>query len=357
MSNVRVRVSGSLRGELTIAPLNFILKANNVINVAKEDFFSSNVQLAVQKGILLVEELPEDVKQDLSANMVKLVNTTQKTLSLQKSGLVFKANGTLIVHRDVIKSKDVCEALGSGALDTCELDEVVVAKPKPAKTTPKPKNVDPNKNQKTLSDIKKEEEKVITDPNSVDMEDLFLTVQRESVEKEMAATDSEMGAWNPGEGLLGKDESTEAVMDQQHMVKQDEPDIPEVDFVDMSKEEADDGVVMVDPDEDAKKRSTKKKTTKKKTTKKKTAKKKSAKKKTTKKKTTKKVAEKKEEAPAEKKPELDDAFVEKDQPEPEDLSFIDDDKDDDVSFVDQEQEEERISGQKSRIADMNEEIS
>tara|TARA_Y100000310_G_scaffold29402_1_gene27884 strand:- start:259 stop:1284 length:1026 start_codon:yes stop_codon:yes gene_type:complete len=341
MSKVRVRVSKSLKGVMTIAPLKHDLQANNVIFVSDEDFLSNNVQLAVQRGILLIEHLPSDVKEAVETNLVKLVNKTKKNLSLEKSGLSFKQGGSLIVHRNVMKQRDVIEALGSGALDTLGLDELVVAKPekqKPKKALVK----DSNKNQKTLSEIKKPEEPAVN-VDEFDLEEHFLEVQKEVLEKqkaEMEKTKTKMSSWNPDGELLGKDDSTKAVMEQQNAQTMeinhgDEVDFGDAGFVDMTEEEPE----FVDPDADAKKRA------------KKTKKKKASKKK---KKTTKKKKAKKKKTKAKKK-ELSDAFVDKDH---DDIDFIDDpDGLDEISFVNEEQDQERISAKKDRIADMNEEIS
>lgn len=349
MSKVRVRVARSLKGELTIDPLNHILKANNVIFIDGNDFLSGNVQLAVQKGILLIEYLPDEIKAAVESNLVQLINKSKKNLNLEKSGLSLQAGGSLIIHRNVMKQRDVIEALGSGALDTLDLGEMTVIEP----VAEKPKKVlkPSNKNRKTLSDISKPEEEPIN-VDDFDLEASFLEVQREVLEKqasELKKTETNMSSWNPDGGMIDKNASAEAVMKQQNAETLDVTS-GDVEFVDMEKEEE----AFVDVDDDAKKRATKKKTSKKKTSKKKKATKKKAKaskKKSSKKKTTKKTIKKKATS---KKEDLDRAFVDS---APSDIDFIDDDGLDDITFADEEQTMERIQASKGRIADMNEEIS
>lgn len=368
MSKVKVRVSGSLKGELTIAPLNFVLKKNNIIYVSSDEFLTNNVQLAVQKGILLVEELPNDIKERMKTSLVKIANVSKTNLSLTKSGLSIKSGDSLIVHKNLLKQRDIIESIGSGVIETVELDEVQVvsALKEEVKVIPK----DPNKNQKTLSEIKKSPVDQVMISADSNIEDLFLEVQKESIKQE---PETKMSSWNPKGEMLSKEKSAEAVMKQQNAFipksiaeeEKESVDEPSVDFVDMSEEEIidmqeeklkeeleEDGIVMVDLNEDEKKREESKKKAAKKKSKKKITK---ARRKSSKKKTAKEEP-KEEPVKKEAKKELDEAFVEPNSVP--DVDFVDDpDGLDEISFVDEEQDQERIPSKKTRIADMNEEIS
>jgi|TARA_Y100000034_G_scaffold134345_1_gene202512 hypothetical protein len=177
-----VKVSHDFRGELQLATIGYPVKRDNIIHLKDSDFFTDDVQLAVQKGWLKVEgEFPINVSPNLEKHRIK--NTSSAPVSA--ANVAFEGNESKLLTIEQIQHPHMQAAINAGLLKVIEVVNLVVTPKKPTEVKDAPKQT----KKKITKRAKKDEPET---------EELFRPTE----------PDTTMQAWDGRrEEMLDKDES------------------------------------------------------------------------------------------------------------------------------------------------------
>jgi adenylate kinase family enzyme len=112
--SIKLKVSSKIgNGEINIAPIKTTLKAGNSTYIEKNEFFSANVQLAIEKGFLYIEDINtdyEEIKNSLDRNTIKIQNVSDKSLSIYELKISLDKGRYIYLNTDDLKFKSLKDA-------------------------------------------------------------------------------------------------------------------------------------------------------------------------------------------------------------------------------------------------------
>lgn len=184
------------KGELSIATVGYPLKQGAMIVLGEEDFYKQDIQNAIARGFLSVEQGEPN-----HPSRIKIVNKSGAPISIGEISL--EPNGFKLIPEELKHNPNIQDAINFGLISIDDGE-------KEAKKTTKKKSTKKTAKKKVKQDTKKEEK---------DKEEISEVKYKDSENN----TETQMQAWDiESEKMLDTEKSAQKVGLQQNMTKANE---------------------------------------------------------------------------------------------------------------------------------------
>lgn len=119
--SITLRISKTLKGEITIAPLQGALKANTKVVVSKEQFGSSTIQLALKKGHISIEKIGDEDLYYLQSTLIKITNLSDKDLILEGYLNSIPSKHSIYVNKRILDNVNVQNAVENKTIKVSQI--------------------------------------------------------------------------------------------------------------------------------------------------------------------------------------------------------------------------------------------
>ena len=230
--SIKLKVSRKIgSGEISIAPIKHPLKASQSVYVEKNDFFNGNIQLAIEKQFLFIEDINSDyleIKNSLDSLTIKLTNVGNTKLIVDELKVDIEKGKSLYLNTEDLKFKSLKDALKEKTIEWVRIfDKEEALQKENLYTAPKikepesPKTIEVKKEIKSVQVESEPEDDFVLEEKEVKSnysKDVDPNDQKEfdrKFKEELDSTKTDMKAWDISkQTLLNKSDSDRRALKQ-----------------------------------------------------------------------------------------------------------------------------------------------